>query len=344
MQPLDEDDGDDGDIVFRDLIMLTLSGFVTVAVLLLPHIGEPQAQGRRRETAQPPGNVMIEARWPDERRRRRRPVGPGAGRHAGRLFQQGRRDLQPAARRSRHPRRRHRPELRDRLRPRPAAGEYTVNLHLYRNSPASTVPVTVVASVKTGGPAGLQADPGLVRSSCTREGQELTVFRFRLDAPGALVPGSVTNLQKPLRDVAAVMSDLTPLFAVAVPAGGGLGHRSRLVAAPAAGQGGCAGARLRPDAGMAYGAMLDLLSKPKPASFEWWLAKAGEATVLGSSIRRGPAIYVWLQLDGVDEPRAYGCPGTAQPPSSCRQRARGGRGAADRAAHAAAVRAVARQP
>jgi hypothetical protein len=28
----------------------------------------------------------------------------------------------------------------------------------------------------------------------------LTVLRFRLDAAGALVPGSVTNLQKPLRD------------------------------------------------------------------------------------------------------------------------------------------------
>ena len=49
MQPLDEDGGDDGDIVFRDLIMLTLSGFVTVAVLLLPHIGESQRQGRDRD-------------------------------------------------------------------------------------------------------------------------------------------------------------------------------------------------------------------------------------------------------------------------------------------------------
>jgi hypothetical protein len=42
----------------------TLSGFVTVAVLLLPHIGESRAKAAT-ETAQPPGNVMIEARWPD---------------------------------------------------------------------------------------------------------------------------------------------------------------------------------------------------------------------------------------------------------------------------------------
>jgi hypothetical protein len=60
--------------------------------------------------------------------------------------------------------------------------------------------------------------------------------------------------------------------------------------------------------GTAYGAMLDLLSKPKPASFEWFLAKSGEATVLGSSTVEDEAIYVWLQLDGVAEPRAYRLP------------------------------------
>ena len=64
MQPLEQEDGEDGDIVFRDLIMLTLSGFVTVAVLLLPHVGESRAKAAT-ETAQPPGNVMVEARWPD---------------------------------------------------------------------------------------------------------------------------------------------------------------------------------------------------------------------------------------------------------------------------------------
>lgn len=60
--------------------------------------------------------------------------------------------------------------------------------------------------------------------------------------------------------------------------------------------------------GTAYGAMLDLLSRPKPARFEWLLDAAGEATVLGNSMVEGEAIYVWLQLDGVDEPRAYRLP------------------------------------
>ena len=60
--------------------------------------------------------------------------------------------------------------------------------------------------------------------------------------------------------------------------------------------------------GTAYAAMLDLLSKPKPASFEWWLDQAAEATVLGSSMVEDQAIYLWLQLDGVKEPRAYVLP------------------------------------
>ncbi len=60
--------------------------------------------------------------------------------------------------------------------------------------------------------------------------------------------------------------------------------------------------------GTGYAAMLDLLSKPKPTRLEWWLERAGEATVLGNSMVEDRAIYLWLQLDGVDEPRAYELP------------------------------------
>ena len=59
---------------------------------------------------------------------------------------------------------------------------------------------------------------------------------------------------------------------------------------------------------MAYAAMAELLSKPKPATIEWALAGAGEATVLGSLAREDEAIYLWLQLADVPEPRAYMLP------------------------------------
>mgnify|MGYP001181829729 FL=1 len=52
----------------------------------------------------------------------------------------------------------------------------------------------------------------------------------------------------------------------------------------------------------------DLLSRPKPVALEWWLSKADEATVLAGTFHEGAGIYVWLQLDGSPEPRAYQLP------------------------------------
>jgi hypothetical protein len=59
---------------------------------------------------------------------------------------------------------------------------------------------------------------------------------------------------------------------------------------------------------VAYLSLAHLLSLPKPVALEWWLANARSATVLGSTLREDEAIYVWLQLDDVAEPRAYALP------------------------------------
>jgi hypothetical protein len=59
---------------------------------------------------------------------------------------------------------------------------------------------------------------------------------------------------------------------------------------------------------LAYASAASLLSRPKPTSLEWMRAAAEEATVLGSSIREGVAIYVWLQMRDSAEPRAYTIP------------------------------------
>jgi len=55
-----------------------------------------------------------------------------------------------------------------------------------------------------------------------------------------------------------------------------------------------------------YGGSIELLSRPKPLRLEW--RDAAHAQVLGASIREGEAIYVWLQVDGTSEPRAYALP------------------------------------
>ncbi|HMR32402.1 MAG TPA: hypothetical protein PKA13_19490 [Geminicoccaceae bacterium] len=193
----ESDDGDDGDIVFRDLIMLMLSGFVTVAVLLLSHINAPSA--RTSEGMEPPGNVVIEARWPDGMDadidlwvQGPGDVPVGYSNKGGELFNLLRDDLGKYADAT---------DLNYEVAYSRgvAGGEYTVNAHLYRdNAAVYPVPVTVVVSTKraTGGSSRqiLKATVELAR-----EGQELTVFRFRLDAKGELEPGSVHALQKNLR-------------------------------------------------------------------------------------------------------------------------------------------------
>jgi len=52
----------------------------------------------------------------------------------------------------------------------------------------------------------------------------------------------------------------------------------------------------------------DLLSRPKPASIEWWHQGASEATVVASRLREDEAIYLWIEIPGSDEPRAYKLP------------------------------------
>lgn len=58
----------------------------------------------------------------------------------------------------------------------------------------------------------------------------------------------------------------------------------------------------------AYASLNELLSRPKPMSLEWARKSVPEATVVGSRVREGEAIYLWLQIAGLDEPRAYMLP------------------------------------
>lgn len=59
---------------------------------------------------------------------------------------------------------------------------------------------------------------------------------------------------------------------------------------------------------VSYIGFSDLLSRPKPIHLEWAMRTVTEARVLGASPREGEAIFVWLQIRGVTEPRAYRMP------------------------------------
>jgi hypothetical protein len=59
---------------------------------------------------------------------------------------------------------------------------------------------------------------------------------------------------------------------------------------------------------VAYGALAELLSRPKPVSLEFARSHAAEADVLAGRIVEDEAIYVWLGFGDLAEPRAYRLP------------------------------------
>ena len=196
MLGLDHFEDDSGGTVFRDVILLALSGFVAIVLLLLPHLNPPT---KAEEAILPPGNVIIEIRWPDEINadvdlwvEAPGDVPVGYSNKGGVIFNLLRDDLG------------HHGDVTDinyevsysRGIP---SGEYTVNVHLYRNSTRLyPVPVTVVASVKAAADAQVKRIV-TTKLKLQREGEEITAFRFHLDADGQLVPASVHSLPRELR-------------------------------------------------------------------------------------------------------------------------------------------------
>ena len=196
MQELDLLGDDSADTVFRDVIMLALAGFVALVILLLPHLN-PRATAA--EGIRSPGNVIVEVRWPDDldadvdlwvEAPGDQPV--GYSNKGGAIFNLLRDDLghhtDITALNYEFSYSRGVPE-----------GDYTVNLHLYRNpSKIYPIPVTVVVSVKNS--IELSAKQILATElDMKREGEEVTAFRFKLDERGRLIKGSVHDLPRQLR-------------------------------------------------------------------------------------------------------------------------------------------------
>lgn len=195
MTELDAIDEGNSETVFRDVILLALSGFVAVVLLLLPHLHPPL----EAKESPPPGNVVIELHWPADidadvdlwvEAPGDQPV--GYSNKGGRLFNLLRDDLgrflditkinyEVAYSRGIVP------------------GEYIVNVHLYRNGiEDQTLPVTIVASVKKNSTDRLRRI-ATTKVDLTYSGEETTAIRFSMNKEGRLVTGSVNSLFKPLR-------------------------------------------------------------------------------------------------------------------------------------------------
>ena len=59
---------------------------------------------------------------------------------------------------------------------------------------------------------------------------------------------------------------------------------------------------------LGYLGLADLLGKPKPWALELGGRDMEVASVVSSVMRENVAIYVWLQIPGIAEPRAYALP------------------------------------
>lgn len=196
MEGLDHFDDNTGDTVFRDIIFLALAGFVAIVLLLLPHLNPPAVADSETKS---PGNVIVELRWPDDLNSDvdlwveapgDKPV--GYSNKGGVSFNLLRDDLGNLADATQM-------NYEVSYSRGVPDGEYTVNVHLYRNlSGADSIPVTVVISVKPSedAPAKQILATGV---DLQHEGQEITAFRFSLDENGRLVSGSVHDLPRPLR-------------------------------------------------------------------------------------------------------------------------------------------------
>ncbi len=196
MHGLDSFETDTDGTVFRDVIMLALLGFAAIVMLLLPHLNPPV---EATAAAAPPGNVVVEVRWPDDLDtdvdlwvEAPGDVPVGYSNKGGQIFNLLRDDLghgQDATHWNYE-------VAYSRGTP---AGEYTVNLHLYRNN-AGRLPIPVVVAVSVKHDPNTSMQPIATEEvELARVGQELTVIRFALDSMGKLIPGSIHHLQRGLR-------------------------------------------------------------------------------------------------------------------------------------------------
>ncbi|NKB76210.1 MAG: hypothetical protein GKR96_03985 [Gammaproteobacteria bacterium] len=195
-----QDQTQPADTLFRDVLSLALLGFLSVIVLLLPHISP---DGLKNVSESPtPGNVVIEITWPDNLDadidlwvKAPRDLAVGYSNKGGAVFNLLRDDLGKTMDLSSI---NHESAYSRGVQ----AGEYVVNAHAYRIDPKQPPPfdVEAVISTKMVKDGVTQIIPILFTKAQIRyQGQEITLARFKLTEDGKMVKGSVNSLFKPLR-------------------------------------------------------------------------------------------------------------------------------------------------
>ena len=194
-----EDNGlsNENDVVFRDVILLALTGFISMVILLIPFVNPPTEE---ESSSTPPGNVIVELFWDDKRDvdidlwvQAPDDIPVGYSNKGGIFFNLLRDDLgiykdnSPVNYEVSYSR-----GISD--------GVYIANVHLYREDKAPFKPIIAELLVSVVDPDSNKRKQILRTSKKLEEiGKEITVFQFELDKKGKLNKNSINNKYVMLR-------------------------------------------------------------------------------------------------------------------------------------------------
>ena len=192
-----QDNFNENDVVFRDVILLALTGFISMVILLLPFVNPPTEE---ESSTTPPGNVIIELFWDNKRDvdidlwvKAPDDIPVGYSNKGGIFFNLLRDDL--GIYKDNSPVNYEVSYSRGISR-----GKYTANLHLYREDKAPFVPIIAEMLISVVDPDTNKRSQ-ILRTTKKLEvvGEEITVFHFELDKKGKLNKDTITNNYVKLR-------------------------------------------------------------------------------------------------------------------------------------------------
>lgn len=184
-----EQKSEEGSVIFRDVILLALTGFIFMVVLLLPFVNPPT---ENENNTDPPGNVIVELFWDNDRDvdidlwvKAPEDIPVGYSNKGGLFFNLLRDDLGKYKDNS--------PINYEVSYSRGISeGIYIANLHLYREDKSPFKPIDAKLVVSVVDPDTNQRKQILLSNKeLSKVGEELTIFQFVLDKKGKLDKNSI---------------------------------------------------------------------------------------------------------------------------------------------------------
>lgn len=184
-----EQKSEEGSVIFRDVILLALTGFIFMVVLLLPFVNPPT---ENENNTDPPGNVIIELFWDNDRDvdidlwvKAPEDIPVGYSNKGGLFFNLLRDDLGKYKDNS--------PINYEVSYSRGISeGTYIANLHLYREDKSPFQPIDAKLVVSVVDPDTNQRKQILLSNrELSKVGEEQTIFQFVLDKKGKLDKNSI---------------------------------------------------------------------------------------------------------------------------------------------------------